>query len=329
MIAGMRVATWCVGGINARLKYLCHWLSRRQPDIVALQKTFARSDRFPQEALRQAGYESVFYARDGEFMNGWGVAVLSRQALPKPRILQTGLLGIEDRGARLLTVGVGELRFSSVYASYGDPKTNGVDAAIRRKIAWMRRLRENVEKRLMRTGPCVLAGDLNIVSDGPPLKRTVNYTQAERDELNSLLNLGFVDLYRLRHPDSRTDCNYEFNIHKPVSTRLHRILGTNAVASQVHEAWVDLEYRNKIPELPGCLWAQSAPVIVDLARPVWPSTARAAQEYQDGMRRGSTTPIARGVIGAKSNGTDSTPAEATATVSSHCCGANPLKRAFQ
>ena len=238
----------------------------RQPDIVALQKTFARSDRFPQEALQRAGYESVFYARDGEFQNGWGVAVLSRKALPKPWILQTGLLGKEDRGARFLTVGVGDLKFSSVYAPYGDPKTNGVDAAIRRKIAWMRRLRENVEKRFTRTGPCVLAGDFNVVSDGPPVKRTVGYTQEERDEFNSLLDLGFVDLFRLRHPDSRTGCNYEFNIHKPVSTRLHRVLGSHAVASSVHEAWVDLEYRNEIPELPGCLWAQSAPVIVDLAR---------------------------------------------------------------
>ena len=88
MIAGMRIATWCVGGINSRLKYLCHWLGRRKPDVVALQKTFARSDQFPEEALPQAGHESVFYTRDGEFRNGRGVAVLSRKTLPMPRILQ-------------------------------------------------------------------------------------------------------------------------------------------------------------------------------------------------------------------------------------------------
>ena len=87
MIADMRIATWCVGSINARLKYLCHWLGRRNPDVVALQKTLARSDRFPQKALQQAGYESVFYSRDGESHNGWGAAVLSRKTLPKPRIL--------------------------------------------------------------------------------------------------------------------------------------------------------------------------------------------------------------------------------------------------
>ncbi len=264
-IVGMRIATWCVDSINPRLKYLCHWLDRRRPDLVALQKTFARSDRFPQEALQQAGYESAFYTQDGEFNNGWGVAVLSRKTLPKPRILQEGLPGQEDRGARFLTVRVGGLEFSSVYAPYAAPKTNGLDGAIRRKIAWMKRLREHVEERCTRSGPCVLAGDFNVVSDGPPQDRIVNWTERERDELNALLDLGFVDLYRRRHPDSRTGCNYEFNIRKPVSTRLHRILGTTAVASQIHEAWVDLEYRNAIAELEGSLWAQSAPVIVDLA----------------------------------------------------------------
>ena len=93
----------------------------------------------------------------------------------------------------------------------------------------------------------------------------MNYTEEEREELDALLDLGFVDLYRLRHPDSRTGCNYEFNIHKPVSTRLHRILGTSAVANQIQEAWVDLEYRKEIEELQGCPWAQAAPVVVDLA----------------------------------------------------------------
>ena len=265
MITGMRVATWCVDSIHSRLKYLCHWLGRRQPDLVALQKTFARSDRFPLKALQEAGYDAAFYSRDGEFNNGWGVAVLSRKTLPRPRILQEGLPGQEDSGARFLTVGVGDLEFSSVYALYGAPKTNGVDAAIRRKIAWMKRLREHVAERCTRSGPCVLAGDFNVVSDGAPRERIVNWTRRERNELNALLDLGLIDLYRLRHPDGRTGRNYEFNIHKPVSTRLHRILGTQAVAGQILEAWVDLEYRSEIQELEGCLWAQSAPVIVDLA----------------------------------------------------------------
>ena len=265
MIAAMRIATWCINGINSKLHYLCHWLGRRKPAVVALQKTLAATDQFPEEALQQAGYESVFHTRDGEFRNGWGVAVLSRMTLPKPKILQVGLPGQDDRGARFLTVDMGDLEFSSVYALYGNPRKYGVEGAIERKIAWMKRLREHLEERSARSGPCALAGDFNIVSDRPPQPRTVNCTEAERDELISLLDLGFVDLYRLRHPDSRTGRNYEFNIHKPVSARLHRILGTQAVASQIHEAWVDLEYRKETKELQACLWAQAAPVIINLS----------------------------------------------------------------
>ena len=235
---GMRIATWCVGGINSRWKYLSHWLARRNPDVVALQKTFARSDRFPQEALRYAGYESVYASCDGAYMNGWGVAVLTRDTLPKPQILQNGLPGQEDRGARFLTVGVGDLKFSSVYALYEDPRTNGFDWAIQRKIAWLKRLREHVEERFTSSERCVLAGDFNVVTDGPAQHRRVNWTTSERGELKSLLDLGFVDLYRRRHPDScGTGWNYEFNPHKPVSTRLHRMLSTETVASRINEAW--------------------------------------------------------------------------------------------
>lgn len=284
MIAGVRIATWCVGGINSRSKYLCHWLRRREPDVVALQKTFAATDRFPEKVLRQEGYESVFYSRDGEFRNGWGVAVLSRLNRLKPEILQKGLPGREDCGARFLTVKIGDLEFSSVYAPYGNPGKNGFDGALELKITWLKRMREHLGKRPTCSGRCILAGDFNVVSDGEPHEKKLGHTTAERNELDRILGLGFVDLYRCRHPDCQEGWNYGFDIHKPVATRLHRILGTGAVANQVHEAWVDLDYRDEIPELQGCKWAQAAPLIVDLATTARPSTARAAEAYQNGAR---------------------------------------------
>ena len=261
----MRVATWCVDSITRRLPYLCHWLRRRKPDLVALQKTFAAADRIPTEALQQAGYESAFHIREGEFRNGWGVAVLNRKTLPRPSVLQEGLPGQQDRGARLLTVGVGNLEFSSVYAPYGNPGKHGIAEAVERKIAWMRLLRKHVASRSVRLRKCILAGDFNVVTDGPSRKGTLNYTEAERDELAALLDLGFIDLYCHRYPDGRNGNNYDFNIRNPVSSRLHRILGTECIARQVCDAWVDLEYRRGIEELQGCAWAQAAPVIVDLS----------------------------------------------------------------
>lgn len=263
MIAEMRIATWCVNGINARLKYLCHWLACRKPDLVALQKTLVATDKFPADTLRQEGYESVFYSCDGEFQSGWGVAVLSPMNRPKPEVLQVGLPGQEDRGARFLTVRTRDLEFSSVYAPYGNPEGHGFDGALERKIKWLKLLREHLGKRSTRPEHCILAGDFNVVSDGNILAKTLNYTKEEREELNCILGLGFCDLYRRRHP-CRNGYNYGFDIHKPVSSRLHRILGSSNVANRTRKACVDLNYRKKIPELPGCLWAQGAPVIVDL-----------------------------------------------------------------
>ncbi|MDE0109198.1 MAG: endonuclease/exonuclease/phosphatase family protein [Bryobacterales bacterium] len=264
----MRVATWCIGGINSKLRYLRHWLDERKPDVVALQKTFAATDHFPKEALRQAGYESVVHARDGEFQNGWGVAVLVRETLPKPKILQIGLPGQSDPGARFVTLAVGDLEFSSVYAVYGNPAVNRFEGALKRKIAWMKQLHEHVGKRTNLPRRCVLAGDFNVVSEGPALPKTLNYTSRERDALGDVLRLGLWDLYdlhRRRNPDVGTGFNYGFNTRQPATSRLHRILGTEVVKDQLRDAWVDLEYRKAVKGLPGCAWPQSAPVIVDLS----------------------------------------------------------------
>ncbi len=92
-LAPVRIATSCADGIIRRLPHLRHWLRTRKPALVAFQEAFAAADRFPAEALQQAGYESAFHIREGEFANGWGVAVLSKKTLPKPRVLQEGLAG--------------------------------------------------------------------------------------------------------------------------------------------------------------------------------------------------------------------------------------------
>lgn len=260
-IPAMRVATWCIGGIKSKLPLLRRWLHDREPDVVALQKTFAATDKFPEEELCQAGYNSVFHARDGEFRNGWGVAVLVRKTLPKPRVLQRGLPCAWDPEARFVTVVVGDLEFSSVYAVYGNPGAKGFKKALECKIKWMKQLQEHVGKRSSLSGACVLAGDFNVVSDGPADEKRLCRTSRERDALADVLGLGLVDLYRHLRPDPKTGFNYGFNPNDPVTSRLHRILGTKIVTDQIRYACVDLKYRTKV--LDGCKCPSSAPVIAD------------------------------------------------------------------
>ena len=80
-------------------------------------------------------------------------------------------------------MGEGELEFSSVYALYGNPGKHGNAMAIRRKIARLKLLREHVASRSVRSRKCILAGDFNVVSEGPCLKGVLNYTAEERKEL--------------------------------------------------------------------------------------------------------------------------------------------------
>lgn len=80
----MRIATWCIGGVCGRLEVLCHWLERRQPDVVALLKIRVSEEKFPAEALAGVGYRSEPLRRE----SGYGVALLARNDGPKPEKLE-------------------------------------------------------------------------------------------------------------------------------------------------------------------------------------------------------------------------------------------------
>ena len=108
----MRIATWNVNGVRARLPYLLKWLAERQPDLVGLQKIRVPDAEFPAQAFESVGYHAVAYCRKGEY----GVGILSRE---KPTVVQGGLPGQDAQGAWLVTAEVDGLELSSVYAPYG------------------------------------------------------------------------------------------------------------------------------------------------------------------------------------------------------------------
>ena len=258
----MKVASWCIGGVCGRLEVLCHWLQRRQPDVVALQKVRVSEEKFPAVALAGVGYRSEPLRRESRY----GVALLMRNGLPAPEILDRGLPGgdsPDDDG--LLTVRVGELVVASVYAPYGDPKRRGKAGALAYKIAWLDRLIAHLKKQRLASGRSVLCGDFNVLRDVPAESGVLNCTPEEKQRLQALLDTGFVDLYRSRSSDA--GLNYGFNPRLPPTSRLQLVLGSESVAESTAAACVDLEYRAAVDELPGRNWPASAPVIVDLVDP--------------------------------------------------------------
>ena len=254
----MRIATWNINGVRARLPYLLRWLAEREPDLVGLQKIRVPDTEFPTWAFESAGYHATAYCRKGEY----GVGTLSRK---KPTVVQRGLPGQHDLGARLLTVETGGLELTTVYAPYGNVE------GLARKLAWLHSLTEHVRETHYRSAQRVLCGDFNVVpedrdtSSGTRDPRALNFTDDERCELSALLDSGFVDLYARMHPDGRDRFTYwDYGSNRDRLTygvRLDLILGTRGIVDRLRAVWVDMDYRRQIHDLRP---SECAPVIADL-----------------------------------------------------------------
>ena len=255
----MRIATWNVNGLRARMDFVAHWLKSRAPDVVGLQEVKLRDEEFPHEEIGALGYRAVVH---GE--KGWnGVAVLSRT--PAEADVR-GLPGREDDGARLLTVRVAGLHFASVYCPNGKTLDHP-DFPV--KLAWFDALRDHLAA-AERDPAFVIGGDFNVVPEprdgweGEAADGALFCTPEERARLRSILDLGLTDLYRHRNPDERKFSWWDYRggaFHRGMGLRIDLLLGTPAVVSRVRHVEIDREYRKKKD---GHIASDHAPVFADL-----------------------------------------------------------------
>jgi exodeoxyribonuclease-3 len=257
----VRVATWNINGLRARLDFLLHWLDARRPDLVGLQELKTEDDLFPHDELGAAGYHAVSHGQ-----RGWnGVAILSRDPVV---VTQVGLPGQEELGARLLTAAAGDLSFTTVYCPNG--KEIG-HQDFPRKLRWLEALREHFEGRHGPQRPTILCGDFNICprpidswkDDGTD--RSIFHSPEERRLLESLLAWGLRDVFRERHPDEQAYSWWDYRagaFHRGLGMRLDLILASDPVMARVESITIDREYRKKKD---GLTASDHAPVILDLA----------------------------------------------------------------
>jgi exodeoxyribonuclease-3 len=255
----MRIATWNVNGLRARLDLLLRWLRDRRPDVVGLQEIKLIDEQFPHAALRAEGYRAVAHGQ-----KAWnGVAILSREDAV---VTHKGLPGQEGFGARLISAEVGGLSFTTIYCPNG--KQVGHED-YPRKLAWLEALVEHFARH-DRSRPAVLCGDFNICPapldswNEEGLRGTIFHTDAERAGLRRLLDGGFSDLYRERHPDEPGFTWWDYRagaFHRNAGLRLDLLLATPAVSSAVRSVDIDRDYRRKIE---GLTPSDHAPVLVDI-----------------------------------------------------------------
>jgi exodeoxyribonuclease III len=259
----MRIATWNVNSVTARLPRLVQWLAQAKPDVVCLQETKVAAAAFPYAELDAAGYEAAAHG------NGrWnGVAIVSRVGLADVRHGFPGEPGFPGPEARSITAQCGGLRLWSVYV----PNGRALDSPhYTYKLQWLAALRETVSVELATAAPLALCGDFNIapadtdVWDPAAFTGSTHVSQPERDALADLLALGLTDVYprALKGPAPFTYWDYRAGaFHKGMGMRIDLVLASGALAGSVTDAYVDREARK------GTAPSDHAPVVVDLDLP--------------------------------------------------------------
>jgi exodeoxyribonuclease III len=276
----MRIATWNVNSLKARLEKVWWWLERAEPDVLLLQETKLADEAAPHEAFRARGYE---LAHHGE--GRWnGVAIASRcgvadvvTSFGEPlRPSATPDVGDDEplAEARMIAATCGGVRVVSLYAPNGRGLGTPFYAA---KLAWFDRLSRWLDEACEPSQALVLGGDLNVAPDDADVwdpKACHGHTHVsapEREAFARLCAWGLVDAYRLRHPEPNRYTWWDYRggaFHKNFGMRIDHLLVTESVAARVEWAEIDRQARKGKPTP-----SDHTPVVIDLDEPGRPIDA--------------------------------------------------------
>lgn len=236
----MKIATFNVNGIRARLGNLLEWLEREKPDVACLQELKAPENDFPAMAISAAGYQAVWHGQ-----KGWnGVAILARSK--KPVEIRRGLPnGDSDTHSRYIEAEVDGLRIASLYLPNGNPQPG---PKFDYKLAWFERLIAHAEGLCRGEQPTVLAGDFNVVPTDFDIynprswKKDALLQPESRECYARLLKQGWTDATRARFPEERIYTFWDyFRRHWETDSglRIDFLLLSPGLEKQMADAGVD------------------------------------------------------------------------------------------
>ena len=242
----MRIASYNLNGIRARLPRLLEWLEREKPEVVCLQELKCADESLPIADIEAAGYGAVWHGQKG--FNG--VAVLARGDAPKLR--RMGLPGDpDDTHSRYIEAAVDGVLIGCLYLPNGNP-VDGPKFAY--KLGWMERFMARAKTLAKLDCPVVLAGDYNII----PTDRDVHkperwlddalFQPEPRAQYAKLLKQGWTDALRHLHPDETifTFWDYWRNAFaRNAGIRIDHLLLNKVAAKRLKGAGVDREVRGR------------------------------------------------------------------------------------
>ncbi|MEZ0491750.1 exodeoxyribonuclease III [Kineococcus sp. TBRC 1896] len=263
----MRLATWNVNSVRARLDRVLAWIDRSDVDVVALQETKCKDEQFPEQAFLDLGYEVAHHG-----LSQWnGVALVSRVGLEdvstsfSADVPHFGEPAVAE--ARAIGATCGGVRVWSLYV----PNGRGLDDPhYVYKLAWLQELRSAGAGWLAQDprAQVALVGDFNVaptdedVWDVDFFAGATHVSEPERAEFGSLVDAGFADVVRPYAPGPGTYTYWDYTqlrFPKRQGMRIDFVLGSPALAERVSGATIDREERK------GKGASDHAPVIVELA----------------------------------------------------------------
>ncbi|MEP5758128.1 MAG: exodeoxyribonuclease III [Litoreibacter sp.] len=258
----MKIATFNINGIKARINALSDWLDEAQPDVALLQEIKSVDENFPREMFEDKGYNVETHGMKS--FNG--VAILSK--LPLEDVTR-GLPGDDnDEQARWIeatVVGDTAVRLCGLYLPNGNPAPG---PKYDYKLAWMERLYARAQDLLSSEMPAIMAGDYNIIPQAEDAKN-INvwmddalHRMESRAAFRRIVNLGFTDAFRARNqlPEQYSFWDYQAGAwNRNDGIRIDHLLMTPQAADLLKECKIDAEIRGR--EKP----SDHVPVWIDLA----------------------------------------------------------------
>ena len=242
----MKLSTFNVNGIKARLPRLIEWLDEQKPDIVCLQELKSSDETLPVADIEAAGYYGVFHGQKG--FNG--VAILARGE--KPVEVQKGLSGEpEDEHSRYIEADVFGIRVASIYLPNGNPQPG---PKFDYKLRWFDRLTARAAELLALEIPVVLAGDYNVIPTDDDIanpKAMIDdaLMQPEsRAAFRRLSALGLTDALEARHPKGRLWTFWDYQAgawQRDAGFRIDHLMLSPEAADRLVDAGVDKDYRGR------------------------------------------------------------------------------------
>jgi exodeoxyribonuclease-3 len=194
----MRIATWNVNSVKARLPNVLEWLAASKPDVVLLQEIKCETENFPALEFQSAGYEVRAFGQKSYN----GVAILSRAKIENVTEHLPG--DANDPQARYIEADIGGVRVASIYLPNGNP----VDSEkYPYKLGWMERLRQQALRLLDLEKPVVLGGDYNIIPEAADVydpkawENDALFRADSRAAYRRILQTGYTEAFRALHPD--------------------------------------------------------------------------------------------------------------------------------